>query len=101
MSRNVVYAIRCKRCNKAYIGESGRRLGDRFVEHLRSVEQDDGKPVSKHFNGPSHVGVADMEVFVLRFCHGTKTSRQTLASRLIHKLGTISPQGMNTKVDLP
>ena len=25
-------------CNKLYIGETGRRLGDRFREHLRDVE---------------------------------------------------------------
>ena len=32
---NVVYVIKCRACNKLYIGETGRRLGDRFREHLR------------------------------------------------------------------
>ena len=30
---------RCCTCNKIYIGETGRRLGDRFREHLRSTRQ--------------------------------------------------------------
>ena len=34
----VVYVITCQRCYKLYIGETGRRLSDRFGEHLRSVE---------------------------------------------------------------
>ena len=34
---NVVYAIKCCSYNKMYIGETGKRLGDRFREHLRST----------------------------------------------------------------
>eukprot|EP00061_Rhincodon_typus_P002429 g17545.t1 len=32
-SADVVYCIRCSRCGLFYIGETKRRLGDRFVEH--------------------------------------------------------------------
>ena len=35
----------------------GRRLGDRFREHLRDVERNDkdaSKPVARHFNLPNH-----------------------------------------------
>ena len=35
----------------------GRRLGDRFREHLRDVERNDkdaSKPVPRHFNLPNH-----------------------------------------------
>ncbi|ELU18188.1 hypothetical protein CAPTEDRAFT_189527 [Capitella teleta] len=32
-SKNIVYAIQCLSCAKVYIGETKRRLGDRFVEH--------------------------------------------------------------------
>ena len=40
-SANVIYCITCTLCKKLYIGETGRRLGDRFREHLRDVEKDD------------------------------------------------------------
>ena len=39
------------------MGETGRRLGDRFREHLRNVERNDKdttKPVAKDFNLPDH-----------------------------------------------
>ena len=52
-SANVIYYITCTLCKKLYIGETGRRLGDRFREHLRDVEKDDknaSKPVARHFN---------------------------------------------------
>ena len=47
-SANVIYFITCTYCNKLYIGETGKRLGDRFREHLRDVERNDkdaSKPV--------------------------------------------------------
>ena len=50
-SANVIYCIACTLCKKLYIGEKGRRLDDRFREHLRDVEKDDknaSKPVANH-----------------------------------------------------
>ena len=38
-SNNVVYVIKCRACDKVYIGKTGRRLGDRFREPLRSTDQ--------------------------------------------------------------
>ena len=51
-SANVIYCITCTLCKKSYIGETGRRLGDRFRGHLRDVEKDDqnaSKPIARHF----------------------------------------------------
>ena len=56
-SANVIYCITCTLCKKLYIGKTGRRLGDRFREHLHDVEKDDkdaSKPVTRHFNLPNH-----------------------------------------------
>ena len=57
ISTNVIYCITCTLCKKMYIGETGRRLADRFREHLRDAEQnntDASKPVTRHFNLPNH-----------------------------------------------
>ena len=57
ISANVIYCITCTLCKKLYIGETGRRLGERFREHLRDVEKDDqnaSKPVARHFNLPNY-----------------------------------------------
>ena len=56
-SANVIYCITCTYRKKIYIGETGRRLGDRFREHLCDVESNDKdalKPVARHFNLPNH-----------------------------------------------
>ena len=37
-SANVIYCITCTHCKKLHMGETGRRLGDRFREHLHDVE---------------------------------------------------------------
>ena len=43
---NIIYCITCTLCNKLYIGESGRKLGDRFREHLLDVKNK-GSELSK------------------------------------------------------
>ena len=56
-SANVIRCITCTYCNKLYIGEAGKRLSDRFREHLRDVERNDKdapKPLAIHFNFPNH-----------------------------------------------
>ena len=57
VSTNVIYCITFTLCKKIYMGEKGRRLADRFREHLRDAEQnntDASKPVRRHFNLPNH-----------------------------------------------
>ena len=46
ISANVIYCIKCTLYKKIYIGETGRRIGDRFREHLRDVACND-KDASK------------------------------------------------------
>ena len=54
-SNNVVYVVKYRACNKLYIGETCRRLGDRFREHLRSTRTaNTDLPVTRHFTLPGH-----------------------------------------------
>ena len=52
-TKNVIYMVQCNRCNLQYIGETKRRLKDRFNEHRRAVGKTNikSKPttVSEHF----------------------------------------------------
>ena len=49
---NVVYCLSCTKCpSTVYIGETGRRLADRFREHRRDVINGrNDLPVPAHFN---------------------------------------------------
>ena len=54
----------------------GRRLGDRFCEHLRSVSKKADLPVAKHFSSPGHT-TEDMLVAVVRAgLHNTRDRRR-------------------------
>ena len=96
-SANVIYCITCTLCKKRYIGETGRRLGDRFREHLRDVEKDGkdaSKPVARHFNLPNH-SKEHMSVCGLSLHQGTTDSRKNLEQRFIFQIGTLNPHGIN------
>ena len=98
-SANVIYCITCTLCKKLYIGETGRRLGDRFREHIRDVEKDDkdaSKPVARHFNLPNH-SKQHMAVCGLSLHQGSTESRKTLEQRFIFQIGTLNPHGINER----
>ena len=80
ITTNVIYCITCTLCKKIYIGETGRRLADRFREHLRDAEQnntDASKPVARHFNLPNH-SHHNMTICGLFLHHGNTESRKNL-----------------------
>ena len=116
VSRVPQQMLTCTLCKKLYIGETGRRLGDRFREHLRDVEKDDkdaSKPVARHFNLPNHSketmsicglflhqGTTDSrknleQRFIFQI--GTTDSRKNLEQRFIFQIGTLNPHGINER----
>ena len=84
-SANVIYCITCTLCKKLYIGETERRLGDRFREHLRDVEKDDqnaSKPVARHFNLPNH-----SKAPAKRSQHANSTYRNIVGRNMLRAFG--------------
>ena len=101
-SANVIYCITCTLYKKLYIGETGRRLGDRFRQHLRDVEKDDqnaSKPVARHFNLPNHSN-QHMVVCGLSLHQGSTESRKTLEQKFIFQIGTLNPNGINERFSI-
>ena len=43
VNNGVIYMVHCNRCHKQYIGETKRRLKDRFNEHRRPVDKQTNK----------------------------------------------------------
>eukprot|EP00061_Rhincodon_typus_P008891 g31927.t1 len=87
-SANVVYCIRISRCGLLYIGETKRRLGDHFVQHLRSVrDKRQHLPVANLFNSPSH---SLDNILGLLQCHND-AFRKLEEQHLIFRLGTLQP----------
>ena len=92
-----IYCITCTLCKKTYIGETSRRLADRFCEHVRDVEKNDtdtSKPVARHFNLPNQ-SEHNMTICGLSFHCGTTESRKNLEQKFIFQLGTLYPHGIS------
>jgi hypothetical protein len=90
---NVVYCIKCSRCNLLYIGETKRRLADRFTEHLRSIRlHQPGLPIANHFQNHRK---EDISVTIVSKCSGNDQERKLVEQRIIYKLGTLNPNGLN------
>ena len=83
-SDNVIYCISCRKCPRAvYIGETGRRLADRFREHrLDVLHKKSDLPVAQHFNSPGH-SLEDVRVAVLKSGLARKDVRQREEMRQI------------------
>ena len=96
---NIIYCITCTLCNKLYIGESDRKLGDRFREHLLDVKNkgsDLFKPVARHFNLPGH-SHKHMEICGINLHFGNNETRKRKEQRLIFRLGTLALNGIKER----
>ena len=98
-SANVIYCITYTLYKKLYIGETGRREGDRFREHLPDAEKDDknaSKPVARHLNLPNH-SKKHMAVCGLSLHQGSTESRKILEQKNIFQMSTLNPHGINER----
>ena len=92
-SANVIYCITFTFCNELYIGETGRRLGDRFREYVRDVERNDkdaSKPVARHLNLPNH-SKQRMAVCGLSLHLGSSECCKTLEQKFSSKSAPLIP----------
>ena len=98
-SDNVIYCITCTYCKKLYIDERGRRLGDRFREHLRDVKRDDrdaSKPVARHFNLPNYSSApyASLWAFPTSRQFGKPKNSRT---KTFVQISTLNPHGISER----
>lgn len=96
-STNLVYVIRCARCNILYVGETGRAFSVRIKEHLADIRHErESRQVASHFLSEHH-SMTDFRTQVLWGVHGDLLDRRNLESWLIDHLGTMDPHGLNRK----
>ena len=100
-TENVIYVISCDRqaCKFIqYIGETGRRLKDRFAQHIQSVKcENPTTSTGIHFNLPSH-SIANMKICIIEKCfNDSDMYRKTRESFFINRFET-KHLGMNRKM---
>jgi len=82
---NVIYCISCKQCCAQYVGQTGRRLKDRFAEHIRYVKNGTDTPTGTHFNLPGH-SLKDMTIQVIEQLQSpSRTTRELRESMWIKR----------------
>ena len=99
---NVIYLIQCRLCNLQYIGETKRRLKDRFNEHRRPILNPTGNyihtTVSEHFltsnHSDDHMVLIPIEKLKMDVILSGKHVKSTLSIKL-RQLRPIKPLGIN------
>ena len=94
-SIEVVYIIKCEKCQVFYIGESGRSAKIRFKEHLRNIKYfinntdiclsnfDKQSEIAKHFCEKNHVILNDLKFMIIKKDLQTK-ERKSMETDLIN-----------------
>ena len=95
--------IQCNHCSKQYIGETKRRLKDRFNQHRRPVDNlsNISKPTtaSKHFLTNDHYA-NDITLIPLELIKSNRDSVRKAREKLIERGKTLEPLGMNKKAEI-
>ena len=101
-SSNLIYCITCNTCGKQYVGQTKRKILQRFQGHFYNIKvANQNDAVGMHFSQPSHRGIRDITIRVLEFVSLPPQSTRSLAVRLrvekkwIHTLRCPAPQGLN------
>ena len=95
---NVIYCIKCTKCDKQYVGETARPIQRRMYEHILSVEKPQpyrDTPVSRHFLSKGH-SKQHMEFHLSEWCNDKSSSyRKERESYWIWKKKTTHNFGIN------
>ena len=92
----LIYAITCTNCpNTIYIGETGKRLGDRFQQHRYDIINNNNTAVGCHFNLPNH-SLENIKVSVLTQAPRPEQSRLPLENKIIFQFRSFRSPGLNT-----
>ena len=88
-------------CKKQYIGETKRKIRERFTEHREGTNNphhaNSTAAVPTHFNLPGHSS-ADMRLIPLELQPTINAShRKARETFLIHRGNTLSPEGINRR----
>ena len=94
--------IQCNRCNLQYIGETKRRLKDRFNENRRTVDNPNNKSkpttAAEHFlSSPNHTANDMLLIPIEKIFSNRDSIRKAREAFLIQKGKTIDPDGLNIR----
>jgi len=98
--------IQCTKCNKQYIGETKRRLKDRFNEHRRKIDTPNSTSpdtaVSEHFLANPNHSINDILLIPIELIKSIrdairKAKEAHCITTLITLANTLEPNGLNRR----
>ena len=103
-SNNLIYCIKCTRCQKLYVGQTKNSIKERFKCHFYSITnlKKSETVVGRHFSTNNHQQLDDVQIYVLEFIQlGNETRasqrlRDETERKWIHKLQSTAPLGLNS-----
>ena len=100
-SRNLIYAVRCKKCKTFYIGQTGEKLQDRMSKHRYDIrKRPENSELAEHFHLNHDLNEPEkyMEVFILQTGLLSEAEREHFEDRWICRLQALQPTGMNKEM---
>ena len=95
-SKNVIYAVRCKKHDLLYIGHTGDELSQRMSKHRYDFnKRPHNNELTKHLAETNHSFETDIEVSILQRDVTSVQQREFVEDKFICRLGTKQPNGLN------
>ena len=95
-SSNLIYCITCRKYSIQYVGQTKKRLMDRFQSHFYNIGHNrPGSEIGKN------QGLEDVEIYILDFIHAhpagskSKKIRDLIEFIWIQRMHTNAPAGLN------
>jgi len=101
-SHNLIYCITCTICRKQYVGQTSKKLRERFIFHFGNINNRRlNDPIGRHFSSTGHTGRKTLTIHIVAFIPAPynstvgKSLRDNLEKTWMYKLQSIAPQGLN------
>ena len=96
LTANIVYGIRCRKCQVLYIGETGKALETRLKQHIYHIKK--GNQTCLLYTHYIQHTLENLQIFgVESNFNWSSTKRKYTENKWIRQLKTIEPQGLNMK----
>lgn len=97
LSKDLIYAACCRKCEMIYIGQTGKELNSRFSKHRYDAKK---RPknceLAQHVQShPDYDFDKDIEVSILKIGFRNAEERKREEDKLVCRLGCLTPTGIN------
>ena len=99
-SENIIYLIKCTKCDIGYVGETGNALRIRLNQHMSDIRLHKQTAIAEHFNSEQH-SLQHFKIMPIEKVAENKNAnfRKLQESKWIDQLQTLKPLGLNQKKD--